>query len=342
MKAAQTTRGTVVVLVLAILCQLAAAGENSALYYTAGEYAVGARNVHSLLQYSGDNLVLGLTLGEIVFYNLDTYSVIAPVNLPSSGGPPVYSLIKLLDSRLGSSGTVNGDLRMRVFDAAGNLDSSPQMDVPRTLMQLSDGRMASETVVGSIQHFDYAVAIWDLASGSILKLLQGHTDRISALVEIDADTLAASSLDGLIYVWNISESQLILTPSQNLTGHEAPVNDLVLLASGNLASCANDQIFVWDLATETVLKSMSSNTSSTINTLRQLSDLNLAAGSEFVHIWDSGSGQLLDTLYGENNSVNALIELTDGRLVSGGLDSKVVLWKKGEWLGSLFIEGVAD
>lgn len=322
----QTTR---TLLVLAALCQLLGLGHNSALYYTAGTYTVGARNVHSLLQYSGDNLVLGLTLGEIVFYNLDTYSVIAPVNLPSSNGPPVYSLVKLLDSRLGSSGTVSGDLRMRVFDSSGNLDSSPQMDVPRTLLQLADGRMASETVVGSIQHFDFAIAIWDLASGSILKLLQGHTDRISALVELDDQTVAASSLDGVIYVWNISQSQLILTPSRNLTGHEAPVNDLILLANGNLASCADDRILVWDYANEVVVNNMSSNTNSQINTLKQLADLNIAAGSHFVQIWDSDSGQLLDTLYNENNSINALIELSDGRLVAGGLDTKVVFWKKG-------------
>lgn len=317
---------------LAVVCALLGAGQPSSLYYRAGEYAVGGgqRNVHSLLQFSNDKLVLGLSLGEIVFYNLDSYSVIAPVSLPSNGGPPVHSLIKLLDTRLGSSATVSGDLRMRVFDADGNLASSPQMNVPDSLIQLADGRMASETVVGSIQHFDYAVAIWDLASGSILKLLQGHTDRISGLVELSDGSLAGSSLDGSIYVWNVSDSKLILTPIFNLTGHGAPVNDLIMLVDGSLASCANDQIFVWDLATESVALNLSSGSGSTINTLRQLSNLNIAAGSNVVEIWDAASAQLLDTIYAENNSVNALIELDDGRLVSGGLDTKVVIWKKGE------------
>jgi WD40 repeat protein len=312
-----------------VISQLPTTGQTSSLYYTAGTFSVGSRHVYSLLQYSSDNLVIGMDLGEIDFYNLDTYSVIGPISFPTSGGPPVYSLTKLNDMRIGSSGTVKDDLRMRAFDSYGNLDKTYDINIPRTLIQLSDERMVSEAVVGSINGYDNAIIIWELDESSILKLLKGHTDRVSALVELNDGSVAAASKDGNIYVWNATDSLIVLSPDFVFTGHNAAVKDLILLDSGNLASCAGDEIIIWDYPSGSILKRLSSGRSTDINKLLQLSDMNILAGSNVIDIWDYDQGQILDTLYGENNSVNAIVELTDGRLVTAGLDTKVILWKKG-------------
>ncbi|MGZ3633961.1 MAG: WD40 repeat domain-containing protein [Parachlamydiaceae bacterium] len=72
--------------------------------------------------------------------------------------------------------------------------------------------------------------------------LKGHTDFVSALVELADGTLASGSKDKTIKLWDPVSGAM----KHTLTGHTNGVNALVQLADGTLASGSGDKtIKLW-------------------------------------------------------------------------------------------------
>jgi WD40 repeat protein len=93
------------------------------------------------------------------------------------------------------------------------------------------------------------------ANFSLNKTLLGHTKLVTDLVLIDEDTLASSSLDTTIILWDLIGLVKITT----LVGHLNWVNTLSLMSIGNLlvSGSYDTTIRVWDVKNQILLKNIS-------------------------------------------------------------------------------------
>jgi WD40 repeat protein len=94
---------------------------------------------------------------------------------------------------------------------------------------------------------DQTLRVWDLAKGSLLHSLQGHTARVTVVaVTPDGTRAVSASDDKTVKVWDLAKGSLL----RSLQGHTDLVNAVSVTPDGKLAiSASSDQALkVWDLA----------------------------------------------------------------------------------------------
>ena len=93
---------------------------------------------------------------------------------------------------------------------------------------------------------DGAIRLWDVASGSQVRILRGHTDRVSGLAfSADGKYLASGGYDRTIRLWYRPRGYA----PRVLGGHWGRVLDLAFSPDGSrLASAGNDsRVRLWDV-----------------------------------------------------------------------------------------------
>lgn len=111
-----------------------------------------------------------------------------------------------------------------------------------------------------------------------------------------------------------------------LRGHEGPVNTIIGLNDGRLASGSNDHdIKLWS-EDGRCLNTLIGHTAPVL-TLIQLNDGRLASGSAdtTIKLW-SQNGEGISTIKAHKSAVRVLIELRDKTLASGSGDNTIKLW----------------
>ena len=92
------------------------------------------------------------------------------------------------------------------------------------------------------------VKLWDVASGSLLASLAGHSAPVASLAfSPDGETLASGALDGTVKLWDVTTGRELA----GLAGHRLDVRGLAFSPDGEtLASGALDgTVKLWDVAT---------------------------------------------------------------------------------------------
>lgn len=160
-----------------------------------------------------------------------------------------------------------------------------------------------------------------IASGPIN--LSGHSKYISSLAVLDDRTLASSSGDTTIKLWNLTSYTLIRT----LTGHTRDIQCISALPDGTLASGSYDNtIKIWDPKSGVMIRSFSENVFY-VSSLLVLKDGTLASGGGYdIIIYNYNTGKSIITLKGHTGSPWALVQLRDETLASGADDSSVKIW----------------
>jgi WD40 repeat protein len=177
------------------------------------------------------------------------------------------------------------------------------------------------------------IRIWELIKGTLITSLIGHNDYVSSMIVLSDGNLASGSYDSTIKLWNANNNyELIAT----LEGHSDWINVLVNLSNINcLASGSSDScIKLWDIETNKLIKTLNNNNNSKndslIFSLVLLKDeMCLASGylNGIIHIWNIFNSDLpIRTLIGHTGSVNCLIVLKDGKLVSCSADKTIRIW----------------
>ena len=104
--------------------------------------------------------------------------------------------------------------------------------------------------------YDQSVRIWDLGSGQVLKVFNGHTNWISSVVyNADGTLLASTSADKTIRLWDLRTDQLLWVLEEHTDTVESAFfsPDGSRLASGSL----DETIRIWDVETGKCLKTLS-------------------------------------------------------------------------------------
>ena len=179
---------------------------------------------------------------------------------------------------------------------------------------------------------DGIVRLWDPATGSTIRILEGHQDDVNAVAfSRDGRLLASASgqfqKDNTVRLWDPATGATVRT----LAGHENSVNTVAFNPDGRLlASGSTDNtIRLWDPATGATVRTLAGHEDS-VNTVAFNPDGRLlASGStdNTVRLWDPATGATVRTLAGHEDSVNTVAFNPDGRLLaSASKDKTVRLW----------------
>ena len=111
----------------------------------------------------------------------------------------------------------------------------------KSVVFLGDGRAASG---GD----DFAIEIWDTATGQHIRRLEGHKGQVNGLaVSPDGTRLASAAWDGSIRLWDIGTGDTLAV----MDGHSSSVSDVVFAPDGSLvySASADGTIRTWDVTT---------------------------------------------------------------------------------------------
>ena len=162
---------------------------------------------------------------------------------------------------------------------------------------------------------------------SLLQTYSVHTAIVYGLEQIDSDTMASGSADGLIHIWSISTGARL----RFLNNNSPNVRVLKKLSSGLLASgidSSSNNILIWNPITGSLVNTLNAHTGGVL-CLEVLDSQYFASGSvdSTVIIWDlTGSGTTKFILKSHLTDVVALSRVSSCRLASGSKDGVIIVW----------------
>lgn len=182
-------------------------------------------------------------------------------------------------------------------------------------------------------NFNGTVKLWDVASGRLLRSLDGHADVVyKGVLSPDEKILASCSRDGRIKIWEVATGRELRV----LNGHTRPVKAVAFSPDGKmLASVSNDgTLRLWDVASgleqRSFVHTRSQEIDNSVYSLVFIQHGKIIAtgnGDGTISYWELASGKEVRVLKGHSSGVFCLIVSADGRwLISGGFDHLVQLW----------------
>ena len=198
---------------------------------------------------------------------------------------------------------------------------------------------------------DEMLRVWNLASGRLLRVLQGHADWVTAVAAPDSQRAVSGSGEEL-RVWDVATGRCLHILRERATprlafgrwasrhqeveeGYDpyAPrVKAVAVTPDGRCAvsACADRNLRVWDLASGRCLRLLRGHTDSVDAVAVTPDGRRAVSGSEdnTLRVWDLASGASLRVLAGHANWVRAVAITRDGRwAVSGSYDNSLRLWE---------------
>jgi DNA-binding beta-propeller fold protein YncE len=192
---------------------------------------------------------------------------------------------------------------------------------------------------------DQTVKLWNPTTGALLRTLSSDQQALfsvtlgflrilrqnlvcSVAFSPDGQTLASSSADRKVKLWNPATGALLrtLSSNQDLVFSVAFSPDGRTLAS---ASFADKTVKLWNSATGTLLRTLAGHQNSVKSVAFSPDGQTLASASDdkTVKLWNPATGALLRTLAGHQNYVVSVAFSPDGQtLASASADKTVKLW----------------
>jgi WD40 repeat protein len=213
---------------------------------------------------------------------------------------------------------------------ASTINLPPPKKTSRGIFGLRFSRDGRRIITGN---FNGTVKLWDVASGTVLRTLNGHSDLVyKGVLSPDEKLLASCSRDGRIKIWDPATGVELRT----LTGHTRPVKAIAFSPDGSLiASASNDgTLRIWDVATgrqeQSFVHTRLPNIDDSVYSVVFISHGKIIAagnGDGTISYWDVATGKEVKLLKGHSAGVFCLALSSDGRsLASGSNDHAVKLW----------------
>jgi WD40 repeat protein len=180
--------------------------------------------------------------------------------------------------------------------------------------------------------------------GSLIRMLEGHTSRVTAVVVTPEDRyVVSSSADHTLRVWDPATGETKTT----LKGHTSRVSAVVVTPDGRyvVSRSWDNTLRVWDLATGQTKTTLQGHTSRVWAVAVTPDGRHVVSGSadNTLRIWDLATGETKTTLKGHTSSVRALAVTPDGRhVVSGSWDNTLRVWDLATGQTTTTLQGHTD
>ncbi|KAL8771249.1 MAG: hypothetical protein Q9194_004932 [Teloschistes cf. exilis] len=168
---------------------------------------------------------------------------------------------------------------------------------------------------------DRDVRVWNMATGTSIHTLHGHTSTVRCLKMANATTAISGSRDTTLRVWDLAAG----TCTCQLIGHQASVRCLEihgdLVVSGSYDTTAK----IWSIQTGQCLRTLQGHFSQIYAIA--FDGKRIATGSldTSVRIWNPFDGTCQAILQGHTSLVGQL-QMRNNTLVTGGSDGSVRVW----------------
>ncbi|MEL6880251.1 MAG: NB-ARC domain-containing protein [Cyanobacteria bacterium J06607_10] len=177
--------------------------------------------------------------------------------------------------------------------------------------------------------FDKTVRLWDVQTGTCLRVFTGHTQWIWGLaLSPDSDLIASCGDDCTIRLWDIATGQCVRV----LTDHSNWVWAVAFSPDGKtLASASYDcTVRLWTVETGKCKQVLRDHENSIWSLAFSPDGNTLASGGldHTIRLWDMTTHICTQTLRGRTKEIRTLAFSPDGKtLVSGGFDGTLKRWE---------------
>ena len=173
------------------------------------------------------------------------------------------------------------------------------------------------------------VFVWSLQTGSLIRQVQGHEKRISAIAfDPKGKYLASASYDNTIWLWEIASGKV----AKKLHGHSWGVTCVTFSPDGQwlISGSRDETVRVWDVANESTRQILENHKHGVESLVVSGSGDKILVGSRDcrLRLWDLNSGELLQK-YRQNTWVRAVAISPDGQLMAAGSgidDTTIRIW----------------
>ena len=162
---------------------------------------------------------------------------------------------------------------------------------------------------------DGELIVWDIATGTELRRLEGHTDWVTSLAfhpTRPSYALSASN-DGTLILWNVETGELI----RRFEGHTGSTNSVAFSADGATALSGSDDrtVILWDVATGQIIRRFEGHADSVTTVAFSPDGQLVAAGGNTEDptaiLWQIGTGDVAHKLAGPTARILSIGFRTD-------------------------------
>ncbi|MBN8620592.1 MAG: protein kinase [Anaerolineae bacterium] len=187
---------------------------------------------------------------------------------------------------------------------------------------------------------DKRMILWDWQTGEQIRILDGHSDTVTAVAwSPDGRQALSASRDGTLIVWDVATGEAL----RRFEGHTDWVWDADFSPDGKqaLSASRDGTLILWDVGSGDIIQRLTAHGEWVNVGIFSPDGRLIASGSDDrrVLIWDAQTGAVVRELIGHEGSVHNLAFSPDGRLlISVSADTTAILWdvQRGELMARFF------